>query len=374
MVDPQQIVVVASDFGEQRSATTTRYLALAAAAERAQVEVLVVNQYGLTTPSRALLPIDAPRANQRSLPERVLRELWAGLSMAWRIPRGGTAIVGMPPVVTALLVCSALRILRRRYWLDVRDLYPDVLFAAGVLAKNSLGDRALRFWIEWTYEGAERLVAATEDIAKRLERRTSRPVSLVRNGFGGRFAPHAMPDISIPILSSHGTLGRFQNSELLAEVVLEARRRGLPWKFLVIGDGPNAAPLSAAEGPTLTWHRFASQETLPHILSETAIGMSFRTRDEISAGSIPVRMLEYLGLGVPVLVHPDSEGGAEIAANSMGEVVDDADAGEIVDRLQQMLEPKRYEALRRAVLERRDNYSGPSQWAELLANLHRPAK
>lgn len=368
-VGGRTIVVVAHDFGRQRSATTARYQALAACAGRKGWSVRILAEAGLCAPDAALVPLGGSLENKRPLVVRAVADLLRGFRLGFLVPREGIAVVAVPAYFTGLVVATILQVRRRPYHLDVRDSYPDALVASGVLAPHSLLTRILDRWTRWVFRGAEGITAAGAGLARQIEARVEGacPVLVIRNGFGRRFVPAMRPSAHTPLIATHGTMGRFQNSALLAEVVLEARRQGLGWQFLVIGDGPTAHDLERANGTDLTRTLAVGQDDLPAHLAPAWVGISLRTDDEISADSIPVRMLEYLGLGIPVLVHPRSEGGEAVEREGFGEVVGPADAVAVVERLKEMMSAEAQARFRARVLARRDRYSAEAQWEPFFA-------
>jgi glycosyltransferase involved in cell wall biosynthesis len=363
------LIVAAPDFGDPRSATTSRYTALADAAAEAGWRMLIVNTHGIYDPGGSTAAYQGPaKRNKLSLPRRALGEILDGFRMAARLPASGTVLVAIPSLFSALAVGTYLRLVRRQYWLDVRDLYPDVLVSSRVVTQSSIVIRVLERWLRWLYEGADRVIAVTSDLERRLRERTppSIPVTLVRNGFGKRFTVNDTPNLERPLIATHGTMGRFQNTKLLADIVIAARRAGLHWRFLVIGDGPTAHELERARGDTLRIIPFAAQAELPLLLQEAAVGLSLRTDDDISAGSIPVRLLEYIGLGVPVVIYPASEGGDEVSHLQIGVVLKTADADSAIASISSLLRAEKHHAARTSILAHREDFSASKPWRDLL--------
>lgn len=365
LVGCPDLVVVAPDYGDHRSATTSRYAALCTASA-SRVRILCAR--GLLEGAVALPPVSTPRGNARGLLRRALAEAWQAIWLVLRRPPADRYLVAIPPAFSALLFASVLRLRGHPYWLDVRDLYPDVLQAADGVPRAPWLMRSLDRWFRYVYAGAEGVVCATEDLTRRVRERTpaSIPVQTVRNGFAPRFTPQPVPDLQRPLIVSHGTLGRFQNTELLAAVILLARARGLPWRFRVIGDGPSATHLLAAAGDNLEWIREASQEEMPTLLRDGAVGLTMRSSDDISAGSIPVRMLEYIGLGIPIVSHPETEGGDVVTDLGVGIVEAEADAARVLAAIDALLAPAAQSGTRERLATVRLRYTAEEQWRPLV--------
>jgi glycosyltransferase involved in cell wall biosynthesis len=367
---PGVLYILSHEFGDPRSAATSRYRALVGAARAAGWKVAILTGSGVRDPDAPFAATMGPRDNALAPLRRALGELWIGARAAWKAPSDGFVLVGIPPYFTALVVATVLRLRGRRYGVDMRDIYPDVLAASGMLRPASLAFRLLERWTGWVLRGAWQLVGATQEIATRMRGRTGAgyPVTFVRNGFAECFTPAPAPETP-PLIVSHGTFGRFQDSALLAEVILAARHLGRPWRFLVVGEGPSAHELDRAGGEGFTRIRALPQEELGRMIAGAAVGISLRGRDEISAGAIPVRILEYLGAGVPVLVHPRSEAGAEVTQHGLGVELDGKDADEIVAALDAMLAPEAQARFRANILARRGVYSAQRQWEPFLEAL-----
>lgn len=361
------LVVVAPDYGDHRSATTSRYAALCAAST-GRVRILCAR--GLLDGAPALPPVEVPRSNSRGLLHRIAAEAWQAFRLLVRLPAAERYLVAIPPAFTALLITSILRLSRKRYWLDVRDIYPDVLKAADGLPRAPRLMGMLDRWFRYLYAGADGIVCATEDLTRRVRARTPShiPVLTVRNGFAPRFTPQPMPDLVDPLIVSHGTLGRFQNTALLAAVITMARAQGRPWRFRVIGDGPSTPHLEPAIGDNLEWIREAPQDEMPALLRDGAVGLTLRSANDISAGSIPVRLLEYIGLGIPIVSHPSSEGGDLVTEFRLGSVVAASDAAQIVEAIEHLLRPAAQSAARAHIGYVRGSYAAATQWKSVLTS------
>ena len=85
-----------------------------------------------------------PPSNKNSLVLRLLTEIMLGIELFFRlsITKHDLILVTSPPYMMTLFCVAMARIKRVPYVVDIRDLYPDVYFSAGVLSEeNIIGDQ-----------------------------------------------------------------------------------------------------------------------------------------------------------------------------------------------------------------------------------------
>ncbi|MCX7978771.1 MAG: glycosyltransferase [Bdellovibrionaceae bacterium] len=262
--------------------------------------------------------VPAPH-NQQPPIVRLIFEFLGGVELFLRVffaPRGRRFIFSLPPFFTVLLGATAAVLSLRKFSLDIRDLYPQVLSALGLLKENGRVFGFLQSWINWLYRRASTVVAATEGLRKEIL--ASEPnvcVQLIMNGFdAGLFYPVPLGEKNLRFTAVfHGNLGRFQRVDL----VVELARLCPEIDFLVIGDGPAAKYLRDAPTNLRYLGPMSIEELAPHV-RRCHVGLSFRTEDRISTDAFPVKVFEYLGAGLPIIVTPPSEAGEFVEREKVG--------------------------------------------------------
>jgi glycosyltransferase involved in cell wall biosynthesis len=275
---------------------------------------------------KILMPL--PGNRDRALP-RLFKELLYGTELFVRIlfaPRDDLYIVTTPPFFAALFTCAAIRLKGGRYLLDVRDLYPEVFFVTGLLGRGSFGGRLLQKAAGWMYAEAWQVVTVTHGLAERISRSLpaakGTEVSIVYNGYDGElFLPSEKKYDRFTVVI-HGTLGRFQDIGLLAETLRRLERDGeRDLRILVMGKGPKERLLApvASESALMDFQGTVEHREVPDRIGRAHIGLSLLTDDEIGRTALPVKVFEYLGAGIPVIVTPvNSEVEALVESRRLG--------------------------------------------------------
>jgi glycosyltransferase involved in cell wall biosynthesis len=281
-----------------------------------------------TVPSPEALPgltvetLGVPEVeNALSLPARILGELRLGWAAGRRMflvgPRCDLAVVSTPGYLAALLVCSLARWRRVGYVLELRDVYPQVYAEAGLLSRKS---RLYRFFARRSkvmYEGAQFVIAATRGLAREVsDKAPAARVRHVYNGFPSNLLARQPVKYERFTVCFHGTLGFFQDVETLLEV---ARRLGEHQvDCVVVGYGRKEAEIVEAALPNLKFYGRQPFEKTIDIVERCHVGLCLRKDEAISKDAFPVKVWEYLGLGLPSIVTPVCEAGEFVKAHDCG--------------------------------------------------------
>jgi len=268
---------------------------------------------------RTLCP---PVPSEWPLPLRFVAELLLGIELALRVlaARRRAWVVTSPPFIAAGCCCMACWLRGVPYALDVRDGYPQVYFVAGLVRPGSLLGRLLSRVESALYRRAALLSMATEGLAAQARTRSVDPakVVLLTNGFDEELFTVGRTKYEQFTAVFHGNLGRFQRPDLIVSLARRCAEAGLPIRFLVVGWGSSAEVLRDHAPPNLEFREQVDYRQIPDIIGRAHVGLSFRTDDAVSRDSFPVKVYEYLGVGVPVLVTPLSEGGRFVAQHGIG--------------------------------------------------------
>ena len=271
--------------------------------------------------------------NTRSLPVRFAFELAFSLSVVVAALRHQVDVwVGTsPPFLVAVTTMLLSKLTGTPYVLDVRDLFPEQLFAYDVVKRDSWFGRLL-IWIEHVvYENALFVVGVTEGLVAYIEKRTTSDVVLIRNGVDQRcFSRQRMPAQAAPsshnpfVLIFHGTLARSQNVDLMVRYGRYLKQNAVHNVILrVIGDGPKADHLVQAIdrydlASFIDYVGAIDFEDIPDVLNDADLGFSPRLDGLVNETAFPVKVYECLGCGRPVIVTPHSEAGRYVERHDVG--------------------------------------------------------
>ncbi len=279
--------------------------------------------------------LNAP-SNESGAIMRLLSECLLGVEVFLRVLFCPYELVfiSSPPFVTSLMAAMAARVRGIQYVFDVRDEYPEVYFTAKLVSPSSLPGRILLSLERKAYTKSLLVTSVTEGICERIQQKTGKQNDyLLRNGFDEDvFVPSTKKE-DLFTLVFHGNIGKFQKPDLLIEIATLARQKNLPFTFKVIGWGNNDQSLKDTALSNLDYLGMIEYEKIPAFISPAHIGLSFRSSDIISVNSFPVKLYEYIGVGLPMLVTPLSEAGNFVESNGLGFQFSGESAQQILDKI-----------------------------------------
>jgi glycosyltransferase involved in cell wall biosynthesis len=277
-----------------------------------------------------------------AIAKRMLNQLLFSFTPAL-LDRAGPAdiVVGSSPPLTIGL--AAWLMARRRsvpFVFDVRDLYPDVALALGVLRPGPVA-RGFQRLAAFTYRRAAAVVTATRSLAAALREQgvPAAKVSAIPNGANTeRFTPapgdpalrerYGIPHDRF-LLGYVGLMGRLHGAGVIvgaAEKLREERRI----HFLLIGEGADRAPMesrAAAAGlENVTFGASVPPEEVPRVLNACDAGIATLRGVPLSRGALPVKVFEMMACGLPVALAGWGECEAILRDTGAGVVVPCEDA------------------------------------------------
>ena len=306
-----------------------------------------------------------------SLTRRLLREIRFGVAVAMHVFRSNRRtlwLISTPSYVAMLIVAMAVSLRRARYALDIRDIYPQAYIAAGLLKQGGLPATLLSTLSKRAYSGAMTIITATEGLGSAIKNivPAARPNTII-NGFSWGRDDIASSKYERFTVCFHGVLGYFQDSASLLEV--GCRLEAYDIDMVVIGYGRDA---TSFESPGTTNIKFLGRLPYDQTIREVArchVGLSLRKNEEISADSFPVKVWEYLGLGMPTLVAPRSDAGDFVVRHDCGYVLDAGDVERAVSTIVTLRDNfELYERMAASALTAVAPYSRPAQ-AALFAQI-----
>lgn len=274
-------------------------------------------------------------SQDQRLSRRLAGEAAFGLRVAWAVLRSSRATVWMfstPSYVAMLFATIAARLRGSHYVLDVRDIYPQAYIAAGLINPKGLVARVLSSLSKRAYRRATTMLAATEGLRVTLQGLASETkVHTIINGFTvNRANINAVPRERFTVCF-HGVLGYFQDSASLVEIGRRLEQYDID--MVVIGYGRDAHMFKDISAPNIKFlGRLPHDRTMMEV-ARCHVGLSLRKDEEISADSFPVKVWEYLGLGMPTLVAPSSDAGRFVEQHGCGYMLAAGNVEEAVSRI-----------------------------------------
>ncbi|MCU0333817.1 MAG: glycosyltransferase [Chitinophagaceae bacterium] len=320
--------------------------------------------------------IKTPDNRSNALP-RLVRELLLGIELFFTLlfARKSTVVISSPPFLAGAMAALACIISRKPYFFDVRDLYPLVYANSGMIKRNGILYKVLLYLSKLCYSRAAATVTVSNmlvDYIKVISPTTK--LVLVKNGFKKSLFFPCNEKYEVFTLVFHGNIGQFQSPELLLAVCAELDKRGEDYRCIVIGSGSKQELVEKSGSKRISYLGRLSNEELASIIRKCHVGLSFRTDDEVSWRSIPVRVTEYIGVGIPCILTPASEGGRLIEDNKVGRCFNNDQLTEIVDFIAELKNNSEcYQQYVENALKVRDRFSreaGASLFLQEIMNFY----
>jgi glycosyltransferase involved in cell wall biosynthesis len=269
---------------------------------------------------------------------RFVQEMLLGTEIFFRtfFNRRRLVVITSPPFIISCFATLACYLSRKKYVFDVRDVYPLVYANSGFFSKKSIVFRCLDAAANRCYRNALFTTTVTPQLVSYLQSKTGLTnIHLVRNGFNNRLFIPSHKKFEKFTLVFHGNIGQFQNPGLLVRLVEALNELGEDFNCMVIGSG-NKQKVFNNRIKNLEFHGRLGNDELAKLIRKAHVGISFRTDDEISARSIPVRVSEYIGIGIPCVLTPQSEGGELLEQMQVGKAFANSDTAGIVQFILQL--------------------------------------
>lgn len=365
------ILYAAQSLPSSSVACAVRCFHLAAAMTAGGMDVDVWSHAPGTRTTPLWLPFPS---NRWPTPVRMLFEglmaVEIGLRLTWRRLRTPDVVVVLssPPFVTCFLVAHWIRLVGLRYIWDARDVYPEVLLNFGVLRTDSAAGRWLAHTTKLLYRDALFVSTPSESFADVIGKQlpATKRALVVRNGFDEEMFRPAPGDSRVGafVCIFHGLLGRMHNIELLLSVAERVALARPEVRFVVIGYGPKAGMLRDRPRPNVDFLGSKAYTEIPRFLADADLGLAFIEDTEGTDGAFPVKVYEYIGAGLPVLVTPLSEAGRLVEAIGIGRGFTNQEPDEIARTIIELADRgERFASWRRATLARRSAY-GRRRWSD----------
>jgi len=308
--------------------------------------------------------------NNISYGKRVLQELLLGLSLACHVVRRKerVVLVTYPPFIVGLLCSFAVIISGKKLVLDVRDLYPEVYFRAGIVKETGAIGKVLSWLVNRLYMQASSVVTVTEGLASFIRSKYGvADVPVIMNGYGEEFQPG---DSELPgevVVVSHGNFGQLFDLTSFVDI---ARRLpslvSLPYRIRLIGFGRKIDEVAAMGLPNVYVEPPVTNDEISSILKKCHIGLSLHSDYDGRGSGFPVKVLEYIGAGLPCVVMPVNEGGGMVSSRGVGLSFNEGDSEAAALGLARLIDNKHYrDSLRLRLISTREEFSLATQMARL---------
>lgn len=268
------------------------------------------------------------------------------------LKRPDVILVEAQPIFTGLAGMLLAFWLRRRYVLNISDLWPDHLLSVGAVKETSAIYRTARRVVNVMYRRAAGIIAMSPAWASRIEGHigTHRNLQVIFNGVDlARFQPHLdttdfRQRYGIPadqkVIAFIGTLATQYDFELLLDALMKIQRPDT--HVLLIGKG-SQADFVRAQLQTPDLHHVHWIDWLPHDDMPLAWNTAYLTfwamgDHDLYTGTIPAKLYEAMACGVPMVIYGQGIASDILAASGAGIIVDKDGADGLATAIIQLLD------------------------------------
>lgn len=265
----------------------------------------------------------------------------AGRKMFFSRHRPRFAIISSPAYISALIQAFLAQCRGVPYVLEMRDIYPQVYAEASLIRKDSVIYRLFRLLSRRMYKGASLVLCATHGLAREvLHEAPTTQVMHIYNGFPAHLALRTASKHQRFTVCFHGVLGFFQDIDTLLHIAERLEPHGID--VVVIGYGRKEAPLQKCKLNNLRFLGRRSFEQTIEEIERCHLGLCLRLNDNVSKDAFPVKVWEYLGLGIPCIVSPPCEASDFIEENNCGFSVETGDVDKILALILKMKKERKH--------------------------------
>jgi len=285
-------------------------------------------------------------------PERHLGILGKALSMARYVFWLGLQLLSSksdvvmvattPPIFAAVCVRWVAKIKKFKYIYHCQDIHPEAMSVNGDIKSQWLY-RLLKKLDKKNVDAAAKVIVLSEDMKRTLALRGSdvSHVEIINNFiFDYSDAPSSLDSEKVKFLFA-GTMGRFQNLEMLVRSLDRVRGRS-DVEFHFMGDGAAKSKLESLKAElsldNVFFHDHRSVEEALDAMNSSHFGIVSLAKG-VSKVAYPSKTMMYLGSGLPILalVDRDSEIFSFINENKLGLAVEPDSVESISKAIEELL-------------------------------------
>ncbi len=246
-------------------------------------------------------------------------------------------ITSAPPIFTGLGGIPAKLLFKKKWVMDVRDLWINASISLGFLKKGSFFEKMSRAYEQVCYSNADMICVTTEelgqDIVKTYKNVDENKIKATPNGVDtGFFYPMEVTKKNRIIYA--GNIGHAQDLE---DVILAMKKVNEHFylKLMIAGAGDIKEYLEklTIDNNLTDYVEFPGlvpREEIPKILSESLIGVAPLKKLKTLEYAVPTKAYEYMACGIPFVGCGEGEI-RKLAERSGGGVIADNDPDAIAE-------------------------------------------
>jgi len=244
-----------------------------------------------------------------------------------------------PPLFVGIAGRTLALIRRKKFVLEIRDLWPEAAVQLGEIGEGI--PLRIATWLEhWCYRGAQLIVVVTKGAKKTLESARggiyANKLRLVPNGSSmdrymdcesDRPKPVELEGKFVAVYG--GIMGIAQGLHTLVEAADRLKDKGV--LFFMIGEGPLKEDLiedaERRKLDNMLFYGEVPREEIPHLFSMADVGIVPLRKVKLFTETIPSKLYDMMMCGLPVVLSVDGEAREVLEASGGGIFVEPENAG-----------------------------------------------
>lgn len=216
-------------------------------------------------------------------------------------------ITSNPPIFTSIPGLFSKVFLKKKWIIDLRDLWLDASISLGFMKENSVLDKISRIYEKICYLKADIILVATKKTGKSIydKYKLNKKMLLVTNGVDiekFKLNKKIKKKNQIIFIGNVGHVMELENCILAIPDI----RKVHDIKLIIVGDGDKREKLeklvkSKNLDDFVIFKGLVQREQIPPIISESLVGISPTKELSTLEYVIPVKVLEYMACGIPFL-------------------------------------------------------------------------
>ena len=265
------------------------------------------------SPNLKIYRTKAFASNRKTFIKKILHYfvfMFSAISNFRKVKNYDLLIISSPPLFTGVIGLFVKKFYNKKFWLDVRDLWPDSAFELGQLKKGALFNLGKKLEKK-IYESSEGFIfpvpsfrnylkSFNDDIARK-------PMFELMNGVSEDFLKksYASKELSIKkftVLYS-GNMGLAQDLETIVKAAKKLENYDI--NFVFIGEGICKSKIELLAMPLkkkIDFYNSMPRSELIKYINHSSICLVPLKNKEIFKSALPSKMFEYMACEKPVIV------------------------------------------------------------------------
>lgn len=262
---------------------------------------------------------------------RLYKEFIWSLGLGWELffTKFDWLFVTSPLFFQTFVSVVVGKLRRKPCFIDIRDLFPDIVFEASPIKPKSLMGRILKRMEKYIYKNATMVFAATQGIANLVKTRTGTPVVLARNGIEIDLFKKPIPpgdpgkkrNFGIVF---HGNIGELYDFDFLIRLGVALKNRHVDtYQIHIFGEGSQSTDLKKkihgyGLNEIVSMNSSLDYKKIPDFIQRFDVGIAPLKKWKLNHTIFPVKVYEFMACGLPVIVTSGTEAGDFITRNKIG--------------------------------------------------------